>query len=567
MAEDRPFLDFKAIKARAPITAILDRYTAKLIRVNQATLKGNCPLPTHSSKSKNTFYVSEAKSAWYCHSDSCKKNGNRAGGNVIDFVAAMENISIYDAADNRRYCQRSKPKLLEQSAVILLVFWEAHRQLLRADLPVPKKLVVCCLLSGLAAVLARELTYSSLLEQMSVALLAVTAIGLVCVPPHSADDTGERARFALRIEWAAAVFAMAAGYGYFITQDHERGDAQIRVFYSRMLGADFTGARRSIDRAIKLWPDNARYHVWKGYCLSQLLPPQCAREPVTTAEGGSEFRAALLLNDRDGVAHHDLAWLEHLAGNDSEARKEWRRAVEIDPDNAVFHLSFGMFLEEAGDGQGATDQFVRAVQLSPAILDSPMFARHPDWAKTSVERCIAETEGRLKRGSDPVLKARLGKYYLFTNDLPRAARTLQEAARELPNLPLVWFNLGEVFRLQGDSAQALACYERARYLDGRLPGPHLRIGELDQSGHAIEELRLASQRWARMNPVTAAHNNRLYHGSMQQIDDLLPTTLVWYVSPCEASEAYGELAKLYPSNGSYAQKSHACEEIPDPHRF
>jgi tetratricopeptide (TPR) repeat protein len=134
---------------------------------------------------------------------------------------------------------------------------------------------------------------------------------------------------------------------------------------------------------------------------------------------------------------------------------------------------------------------------------------------------------------------------------------LGEAAEELPNLPLVWFNLGEVHRLQGDSGQALVCYERARYLDGRLPGPHLRLGE---SG-------VAAQRWARMNPVTAAHNNRLYHGASQQIDDLLPTTLVWYVSPCEASEAYGALAKLYPGNKGYALKSRACEEIPDVHRF
>jgi hypothetical protein len=99
MTETRPFLDFKAIKARASISSILDRYGVKLNRVNQTTLKGNCPLPSHSSsKSKNTFYASEAKSAWYCHSDSCKKNGRRAGGNVIDLVAAMENLSVYAAA-------------------------------------------------------------------------------------------------------------------------------------------------------------------------------------------------------------------------------------------------------------------------------------------------------------------------------------------------------------------------------------------------------------------------------------------------------------------------------------
>src|SRR5580658_7352944 len=98
MAENRPFLHFKEIKQRVSIADVLARYQVNLVRVNQASLKGNCPLPSHSSGSKNTFFVNEAKSVWYCHSDSCKKNGNRAGGNVIDFLALMEQCSVYAAA-------------------------------------------------------------------------------------------------------------------------------------------------------------------------------------------------------------------------------------------------------------------------------------------------------------------------------------------------------------------------------------------------------------------------------------------------------------------------------------
>jgi DNA primase len=98
MAENRAFLDFKAIKGRVAIGDVLARYQVNLVRVNQTSLKGTCPLPTHSSGSKNTFFVNEAKSVWYCHSDSCKKNGNRAGGNVIDFVSLMEQCSAYAAA-------------------------------------------------------------------------------------------------------------------------------------------------------------------------------------------------------------------------------------------------------------------------------------------------------------------------------------------------------------------------------------------------------------------------------------------------------------------------------------
>jgi DNA primase len=98
MAESRSYLDFKAIKARVPIADVLARYRVKLSRVNQTALKGDCPLPSHSSGSKSTFYVNEAKSVWYCHSDSCKKNGRRAGGNAIDLVGLMESVSIYEAA-------------------------------------------------------------------------------------------------------------------------------------------------------------------------------------------------------------------------------------------------------------------------------------------------------------------------------------------------------------------------------------------------------------------------------------------------------------------------------------
>jgi len=96
--EKKPFVDFKEIKQRVAITEVIARYNVELTRVNQTSLKGNCPLPSHASGSKNTFFVSEAKSAWYCHSESCKRNNGKAGGNVIDFVAAMDGCTVYAAA-------------------------------------------------------------------------------------------------------------------------------------------------------------------------------------------------------------------------------------------------------------------------------------------------------------------------------------------------------------------------------------------------------------------------------------------------------------------------------------
>ncbi len=232
-----------------------------------------------------------------------------------------------------------------------------------------------------------------------------------------------------------------------------------------------------------------------------------------------------------------------------------------------------MFLEESGSREAAQVQYESAIDLTPSVVDSPFFthyrSRSPEAAESIVKEAIAKLEGGLAQGNDPIMEARLGKLYLFTGDLGRAGSLLEDAAQQLPNLPLVWFNLGEVYEARGDYEQARACYEKARAIDSSLAGPYLRIGELSlRAGDkevAVHDLGQAVQRWQRVNPITSAHNNRLYGGPRQTIDDLLPTTLVWYISSCEASEAWSALSQLYPQNAGYAQRRRTCEELPAPH--
>jgi DNA primase len=94
------WVDFRTVKARVTMEMALATYGVMLHRVDSAYLRGRCPLPTHSSKSSNqSFIVNTDKNAWACHSDSCTGGrSGRPGGNVLDFVAWMENCSVRDAA-------------------------------------------------------------------------------------------------------------------------------------------------------------------------------------------------------------------------------------------------------------------------------------------------------------------------------------------------------------------------------------------------------------------------------------------------------------------------------------
>ncbi len=96
----RNWVDFRAVKAGVSMEVALAHYGVMLHRVSRCHIRGRCPLPTHASKnSGQSFIVNTEKNAWACHSSSCvAARGDQVGGNVLDFVAVMENCTLREAA-------------------------------------------------------------------------------------------------------------------------------------------------------------------------------------------------------------------------------------------------------------------------------------------------------------------------------------------------------------------------------------------------------------------------------------------------------------------------------------
>jgi hypothetical protein len=94
------WVDFKTLKHAVPMEMALAYYGVMLRRIHGPCLRGRCPLPSHASRgSVQSLIVDTEKNAWACRSGSCvASRGGRTGGNVFDFVAAMERCSIRDAA-------------------------------------------------------------------------------------------------------------------------------------------------------------------------------------------------------------------------------------------------------------------------------------------------------------------------------------------------------------------------------------------------------------------------------------------------------------------------------------
>jgi len=86
-----PFVDFKAIKAAITMEQVLEHYgILDKFKSGTDSLTGPCPI--HGGSNPTQFRVSISKNIWHCFSE-CKH-----GGNVLDFIAKKEDVSIHAAA-------------------------------------------------------------------------------------------------------------------------------------------------------------------------------------------------------------------------------------------------------------------------------------------------------------------------------------------------------------------------------------------------------------------------------------------------------------------------------------
>src|SRR5882672_10288138 len=85
---EKNWVDFKAVKSAVSMQKLLDRYQINWLRKSGGELRGRCPI--HKGDGQDAFHVNLTKNAFNCF--SC-----HARGNVLDFVAAMEQCSVRDA--------------------------------------------------------------------------------------------------------------------------------------------------------------------------------------------------------------------------------------------------------------------------------------------------------------------------------------------------------------------------------------------------------------------------------------------------------------------------------------
>jgi len=106
--KEKDWVEFKKIKEKVSMEQVLDFYGILDNFVQKGEeLVGCCPI--HHGDNKNAFHINTEKNIWHCFSQ-CDR-----GGNVIDFVASMEQIEFREAALKLKELFLSDDKVIKLS--------------------------------------------------------------------------------------------------------------------------------------------------------------------------------------------------------------------------------------------------------------------------------------------------------------------------------------------------------------------------------------------------------------------------------------------------------------------
>lgn len=145
-------------------------------------------------------------------------------------------------------------------------------------------------------------------------------------------------------------------------------------------------------------------------------------------------------------------------------RRLWTRALQLTPDNPMAHLNLGSQADREGDSRQAERHFEKAVELWPyhaaslhrlAIirLERDQLAE----AKQLINRALKSEPAELSRVVRGIIFRREGNY-------AAALEELKGIVSREPQLVSAHFELGLVYKEQGDVQSAINCFDRALQL-------------------------------------------------------------------------------------------------------
>jgi len=401
----------------------------------------------------------------------------------------------------------------------------------------PDKAMYCILLSAVAAVLFREIFFSTLLYNNGALLLffVLLVFSTQRRREHRDLQSGDCVAIKIRkpVVILSAVFMLGAIYFYVKEPDNALHYATKGLEYERSI----EGTRITQIFTDKKQKENYQH---ENQCLSvssasSVFKKTEQNDTITAAI--QQYQEACRLSPYDAMFQHNLGWLYWMNNQQDSAIIYLSQAIKTDPNNAICHISKGL-ISELQDQEQAFEHYKQAILLSPDIADSHFFndlkERNPEKAQKILQDAYDEMLQIQSVRYSSVIDAKMGKMLLSLGDTAAAYKTLIHVTRIHPNLSRPWYYLGYMEQLKGNGTAMQEYYKKSLFLS---PFDHLPLYAyaayfkgIGDNARSDSYTKSAERAW---NNKRSTHSTRCrwtYYEDTAK-DNVIPQGLLDYVTP------------------------------------
>jgi tetratricopeptide (TPR) repeat protein len=447
--------------------------------------------------------------------------------------------------------------LVAYCSLIIVFFYYSHRKLKLLHDNWIQQTAAVLFMSAFAAVMVRDMSYSSILSNKGAHLLLWFMVAHNTQMPNKTclQQTKCYQRITALLPVCIALFVFLAIAIVLIKK--EKAEEKLISFVDQLNEGKLSVAHQNIEAAIRMSPTNAYYWACKGVLAERVLrrnfdPEKFLANSMAFNEQESEqirtsieaYKKALELNPLDGQFYHNLGWLSLFNKEEQQANEYFQKAIQIDSKAAMYHISLGLLKEKEGKRDGALEEYCTALQQLPILLDAPFYSdlqkRMAAESKQIIINGIHSLEKELQLRNSPITAAKLARLYLAIGENQKSFLLLERVTKELPGLSRPWLYLGDIYQSCNKDSEMVQCYRRTVLLEKYDPAPLLRLVRFyarhNDTSDAIHYYRQLVKATTYQFSDHAMRVTRMYYSKCKDErcvvkDDLIPNGFMAYCSP------------------------------------
>ena len=274
-----------------------------------------------------------------------------------------------------------------------------------------------------------------------------------------------------------------------------------RIAQNHLLRGEVPEARRALDRALALSPDDARAHSLRAVI---------ALVQNRKAEARADAERAVAADPAAPEAHLALSWVQQAEFDLDGALASARRAVELDPDDPQALIQESRLLFGMDRTKEATKVAEKARQRAPkdALVGSTWgFLQLARGRVKEADQAFREAISQDSTLGEPHLG--LGLALFRRNQTEAAVEEMRKATLLEPKVSLYNSYLGKAYYETKDDRLAQKYLAEAKQLDPRDPTPHfydaIRLQSINRPVEAVQDLQTSIE----LNDNRAMYRSRL----------------------------------------------------------